>query len=372
MGEWNDETYDRILRQIYESASTPELWTPTLDTIAEFLDVGCMHLLFAHPETNFEYIEVAPREDPDFNSEYLRDFVNLDFRFDRFIKQPVGVAFDERQISSQEERKRSPIHQELYPRHNVHQLLMANMSIDGSRAGVSITTRNWAEEFSNGQRQGFQRLLPHLLQSMRITKQNMDLQLTRFLAFEALDGVNSAIFLFFHQHLVQINDAGKQLLDEGFFVIRNGQIALSQAAADRDLQAWLLQADPLSSTPLRLRDESDRTEYAIRLHDPKPHFSRGRLQKSDSLIVSITRIRSTRALLLSDVEQFSHAYGLSAAEMRVLHAVLNHASLSELAQSNGVKPDTVRKQLKSTMSKMDVKSQKMLFQLFERYNILGS
>ncbi|MDF2369199.1 MAG: hypothetical protein P1V21_00225 [Rhizobiaceae bacterium] len=371
MGGWNDETYDRILRQIYESASTPELWSPTLDTIAEFLDVGFMHLLFAHPETNFEYIEVAPREDPDFNAEYLRDFVDLDFRLERFKKQPIGVAFDERQISSPEERKRSPIYQELYPRHNVHQLLMANMSIDESRAGVSVTTRNWADEFSDGQRQAFQRLLPHILQSMRITKQNMDLQFSRFLAFEALDGVNSAIFLFFHQQLVQVNNTGKQLLDEGFFLIRNGQIALSNAAADRELQTWLQQANPFSCPPLLLRDDADRAEYLIRLHDPKPHFSRGRLQKSGSHIVSITRIRSTRSLLLRDVEQFSHTYGLSAAEMRVLHAVLNHGSLSDLAQSNGVKTDTVRKQLKSTMSKMDVKSQKMLFQLFERYNILG-
>ncbi len=372
MGDWNDETYDRILRQIYESAGTPELWSPTLDTIAEFLDVGFMHLLFAHPETNFEYIEAAPREDPEFNGEYLRDFLDLDFRIDRFIKQPVGVAFDERQISSPEERKHSPIHQELYPRHNVHKLLMANMSIDGSRAGVSITTRNWDDEFSDGQRQAFQRLLPHILQSMRITKQNMDLQLSRFLAFEALDGVNSAIFLFFNQQLVQVNNAGKQLLDEGFFVIRNGQIALSHAAEDRDLQAWMQQADPLSSSSLLLRDDADGTEYSIRLHDPKPHFSRGRLQNSGSHIVSITRIRRTRSLLLSEVKQFSQIYGLSAAEMRVLHTVLNHGSLSDLAQSNGVKTDTVRKQLKSTMSKMDVKSQKMLFQLFERYNMLGS
>lgn len=372
MGEWNDETYDRILRQIYESASTAELWNPTLDTIAEFLDVGFMHLLFADPETKFEYIEAAPREDPDFNAEYLEDYLDADFRVERFLKQPVGVAFDERQISTAEERKHSPIHQELYPRHNVHKLLMANMSIDESRAGVSVTTRNWDDEFSDGQRQAFQRLLPHILQSMRITKQNMDLQPSRLLAFEALDCVNSAIFLFVNQQLVQVNNAGKQLLNEGFFFIRNGQIALSHAAADRDLQAWMQQADPFSSTPLHLRDETGQAEYSIRLHEPKPHFSRGRLQKSGSLIFSITRIRSTRALSLSDVEPFSRAYGLSAGETRVLHAVLNYGSLSDLAQSNGVKPDTVRKQLKSTMSKMDVKSQKMLFQLFERYNILGS
>ena len=66
------------------------------------------------------------------------------------------------------------------------------------------------------------------------------------------------------------------------------------------------------------------------------------------------------------------AYGLSEAEIHVRLAVLRHEELKDLAETRGVNPDTVRKQLKSAMAKMDVNSQKELFRMHERFRLMSA
>lgn len=124
--------------------------------------------------------------------------------------------------------------------------------------------------------------------------------------------------------------------------------------------------------PFLLRDRSRKTEYCVRRHDPTPHFSHREVGGSTGQLVTITKLRGGEATLYGDVEGFAQFYSLSEAECHVLYAVLNYEALKELAAKRGVNLDTVRKQLKSVMAKVDVASQKELFQMFERYRILGS
>lgn len=372
MLHWDEDIYDRLVRQIYEAANNPEIWNETVNEIGDQLDFGVIHLMLASYETGFEYVGSAPRGDPDFSAEYLKDFALEDFRRVRIFSQPTGVAFDERLIVSEEEKRSSPIHQELFPRHKIYNIMGANMSIGDCQGWFGVTTKKPSEDFSDDQRIAFQRLLPHVLQSMRITKANVDLQISKSLAFDTVEELSSGVFLFLNQQLVSVNRAGKDLLKEGFFVVQNGALACRLPIANRRLRDYLERSDQLMPGPLLLRDRSRKTEYCVRRHDPTPHFTQGEVKASAGQLVSITRLRGSEAPPFGDVEVFAQFYSLSEAEIHVLYAVLNQQSLKDLAEKRGVNLDTVRKQLKSAMAKVDVASQKELFQMFERFRILGS
>ncbi len=372
MHHWDEDAYDRLVRQIYEAANNPESWNETVNDIGDLLDFGVIHLMLVSCETGFEYLGSAPRGDPDFSAEYLKDFAFEEFRRARIFSQPTGVAFDERLIVSEEEKHNAAAHQELLSPPKIYNIMGANMSVGDCRGWFGVTTKRASEDFSDEQRGAFQRLLPHILQSMRITKANIDLQISKSLAFDTVEELSSAVFLFLNQQLVSVNRAGKDLLKEGFFAVQNGTLACRHRIANRRLRDYLDQSDQLMPGPLLLRDRARKTEYCVRRHDPTPHFSNGDVRGSAGQLVSVTKLRGNEAPLFGDVEGFALFYGLSEAEIHVLYAVLNYKSLKELAAHRGVNLDTVRKQLKSVMAKVDVASQKELFQMFERFRILGS
>ncbi|MCP4317496.1 MAG: hypothetical protein GY789_16145 [Hyphomicrobiales bacterium] len=372
MASWDEETYDHIIRQIYEAANNPEVWNQTINEIGDRLDFGAIHLMLVSYESGFEYLGAAPREDSGFNAEYLRDYALEDFRRVRIFSRPSGVAFDERMIVSEEERQNSAIHQELFPKHKIYNIMGSNMSIGDCQGWFGVTTKNESEDFTDEQRSGFQRLLPHILQSMRITKSNLDLQISRNLAFEAVDEINSGIFLFLNGQLANMNRAGREFIKEGFFTIKDGNLACRQTLINSRLQTYLEGTDQVMEGPLIVLDSRQHAEYCIRTHDPAPNFSMGKVKQSAGRLISITKLRGFKSPTLGEVESFALCYGLSEAEIQVLHAVLSYNGLKELSAARGVNLDTVRKQLKSAMAKMDVSSQKELFQMFERYRILGS
>lgn len=371
MVDWNTDIYDKIVRQIYEAASDPEIWNETINAIGDHLDFGVIHLMLVSYETGFEYLATAPREDPEFAEEYLRNYAREDFRQVRIFSRPSGVAFDERVIVSEEEKRNSPIHQELFPRHKIYNIMGSNMSIGDSQGWFGVTTRKASEDFTDEQREAFQRLLPHVLQSMHITKTNVDLQVSRSLAYESIDHVKAGVFLFVNGQLANVNRTGKAILKDGYFTIANGALACRQPIADRRLQEYLKKDNGILDQPLIMRDRPSEAEYCVRRHDPAPHFSQGRFSNSANQLISITKLRGLSAPVIGDVEDFAGAYGLSEAEIHVLLAVLRHEELKELAETRGVSLDTVRKQLKSAMAKMAVSSQKELFRMYERFRLMS-
>ncbi len=372
MLDWDGHIYGRLVRQIYEAANNPENWNDTVRDIGHQLKIGFIHLMLVSHETGFEYIGSTLRGDQDFDSEKLKDIALEDYRRVMILSQPTGVAFDDRLTVSEEHKRTSPISQDFLPRRKIYNIMSANMSFGDCEGWFGVTTRRSSEDFSDEQKTAFQRLLPYLLQSMRITKTNIDLQMSNGLAFNAVEELSSGVFQFLNQQIVNVNRAGKGLLKEGFFVVQNGELACRLPKIDRLLRNYLEQTDQLMPGPILLRDRSSKTDYCVRRHNPTPHFCHREVGESAGQLVTITKLRGAEASLFGDVEGFAQFYRLSEAEFDVLYAVLNYETLKELAEKRGVNLDTVRKQLKSVMAKVDVASQKELFQMFERYRILGS
>lgn len=371
MVDWGPDVYDRIVRQIYEAASKPEIWNRVINDIGDHLDFGVIHLMLVSTDGGFEYLATAAREDPGFAKECLGEQVLEDFRRVRMFAHPAGAAFDE-QVIVEEDEPGGTDHQETCPCPKIYNIMGSNMSVGDSRGWFGVTARKASGDFTGAQREAFQRLLPHVLEAMHITKNNIELQLSRSLAYDAIDMVKAGMFLFANRQIISVNRTGKAILKDGYFTIANGALACRQPNPDRHLQAFLQKPYGVLDEPLILRDVHNETEYCVRRHHPTAHLSPGKANGTAGQLISITKLRGLAAPVLGNVEDFAGAYGLSEAEFHVLLAILRHEELRDLAEARKVSLDTVRKQLKSAMTKMDVSSQKELFQMYERYRLLSA
>ena len=188
-------------------------------------------------------------------------------------------------------------------------------------------------------------------------------------ATSALDAINCGLFQFVDGRLSMVNRTGHELLKDGFLSLSGDRIICRLPKINRRLQSYLGQTERTRDTPLILRDPVSKAEYCIRLHRTNMAVeSDGR----DVLVMTVTLLRQVKPPTLSEVRGYARPYGLSEAEVVVLHAVLANTELRSLAKVRRVHLDTVRKQLKSAMAKIDVHSQKELFALYERFRFCNS
>lgn len=362
---------ERVVQQIYEAADDPEYWEVVAPLIADLVGGGPVHLFLASSESGIEYLSLFARGDPGFAAEYLSNFAGQDFRVPRVLARPPGVLLDERSYVSREEARRSVIHQELLPKHGVHNIVGSNMSLEDSIGWFGVSTRHACETFDEAQRDLLARVAPHILGACRILKRRMDLERARALAVDALDLVSSAILLLHRGRLVQANAAAERLLRTGFFRLGSGRLECRDRFQDGRIAACLKEAAGGLDSVLAVRDYESGIDYLVRCHAAGARGGAGRANGGAAAVVSITEVDDPAASKREDVAAFCASYGVSAAEVSVVHAALSSTSLRTLAHDRGVALDTVRKQLKTAMARMGLDSQKKLFRAFERYRLLG-
>ena len=367
------EDTDRIIHKIYEAANEHEYWDELNRELVDRLDGGSIHLLLASLETGAEYVNLFARGDPEFATEYLRDYAGIDFRVPRVMARGLGEFSDEREYVSQEQARQSPIHQDLLPRYDVHHISGANMSLNGCIGWFGISTRSPSEEFDGRQRAILSHLTPHILNALRITRTHSELKLTRDLHSRSLDFVNAGLFLFQQGELVYTNEYAQLLVKNGPFLLHNGNLSCAQPSKAAKLAAFMKgsigrHAD--GETLLRVEDSG--AAYLVRMHHLTPPLFEGASNRKSSFMVSITELALPAAPDLEEVMRFCAGFEVSRAEEIAVQASLNSTSLATLAAARGVSLDTVRQQLKSAMAKMGLNSQRKLIQAFERFRTMGS
>lgn len=178
-------------------------------------------------------------------------------------------------------------------------------------------------------------------------------------ANEAVDVINCGLFQVNDGRLSNANRMGMAMLKDGFLFVAKGQLMCTQPQYNRMLQSLCSAPPDARDVPLILRDPQSNSEYCVRTHKTK-----------STTVLSVIRLRKIDAPNLAEVRIFAGSYGLSEAEIHVLHAVLGSTELRILASQRGVNLDTVRKQLKSAMAKIEISSQKELFALYERFRLV--
>lgn len=363
---------DELIYKIYEAANEPEYWADTAERIADIAGGGAVHLLLASLETGHEYINLFTRDGSGFADEYVRDYAAIDFRVPRVMARPLGEFADEREYVSVEEARSSAIHQELLPRHEVHRISGANLSLDGCIGWFGVSPHRADRELDGRQRACLAQVSRHLLNAARISQTHQDLQLSRQGALGALDVVGAGLFLLNSGRVLHANDAARRLLAEGFFLLRHDRLSCAESAEDRRLVAFLRDGMArIRSEPLLLRQHERGLAYLVSIHELFPQYTGSVVRRSGHQAVSVVELNVPASIAFDEVALFCTAHGVSLAEAMAVHASLNSVPLAELAEAKGISLATARQQLKSALAKMGLDSQKKLFRAFERHRLVG-
>jgi hypothetical protein len=363
---------DDALHKLYKAAIEPEYWQDAASAISELMGGGAVHLLLASLDTNYEYVNLFSRDETAFAEEYIRDYAAFDFRVPRVMARPLGAFADEREYVSPNDARASPIHRELLPRYDIHNISGANLCLDGCIGWFGISTSGPAVEFDNQQRSYLTQLSRHILTACRISRTHQDLQITCEQSLSSLDLFQAGFFLLNAGRVVHANDAAIKLIDDGFFMLRNDQLSCRAAAARRKLASFLAQTSEQRSGPLLLRQHEREAAYLVSLNDLFARYGGdGRVAWSGYQAITITELNIPSRIDLDEVLSFCSAYGVTPAEAMTVHASLNSVSLSSFTEARGIGINTARQQLKSALAKMDLNSQKKLFRAFERHRLVA-
>lgn len=366
------ESGEAAIHKIYEAANEPEYWNEAAEAIVGAAGGSAVHLLLASLETGYEYVNLFAGGDGGFSTEYLRDYAAGDFRVPRVMARKLGAFTDEREYVSKDEAGRSPIHQQLLPRYEVHNISGANMCLEDCIGWFGISTSKSSVEFDNRQRSYLTHLSRHLLNACRIAKTHQDLRLSRDQSLGSLDLLHASLILLKSDRVVHMNEAAKALSRAGFFMVRNERLCCVQQGAQAKLSTFLKQAarvPPNESLLLRQREQD--AAYLISVHDLFPQYNGGRMHGSSFQALSIVELNIPPKIDFEEVFRFCSGYGVSRAEAMAVHASLNSIGLGEFAEKRGIGINTAQQQLKSALAKMGMNSQKKLFRAFELYRIFN-
>lgn len=365
------DEYIRLIQKIYEAASNPEYWSELGAEIGDFVGGGTVHLMLASPSYGTEYLNLFLRGDPGFATEYLRDYIELDFRVPRVLSNKPGHLVDERSYVSREEARRSPIHQEFLPKYEIYDIIGANMTIDESMGYFGISTLKPGDDLDGRKQNAFAKLTPHILQSYKTLKGNRDLQVSTEMSRGALDLLNAAILLVRGRTLTHVNRAAARILDDGFLSVVMGRLVCNDPLENSRLLRFQEGFIPGSTPHIVVTDTLREREYSIRLHASSVGFGTVWGPLAEELVFSIVEMDASPDVDPAVVEAFCAGRGITPAEQAVLCVVLGDGNLARLARERAVSLDTVQKQRKSAMAKLHVTSQKALVRAFTRFQMLG-
>ena len=365
----NADEFNRITANIYESALNPDCWESTLNDLSETFGFPQLHLLLRSMEFDQKYIGLIPRMDPDLDDEYFNVYAPYDVRIPRVLDMQPGIPFLDKQIVSEAEMRTSPVFQEFHKKCKAHNMMGANLSVGNTFGYFAVTADEFEKDYTGIQLAAFSDFIPHIWRALRTYKANVDANISRAQNFSPLNILNNSVVLIKGGKICESNSAFRELTSEGFFYVSSERIRCADQTFDTALLELMVGIDPTAE--IFVCNYKNRKSYVVRSHDPEPTIFGKRVIGSGSLILSITELKTVENPPLFMVERFGRLYQLSQVESIVLHAVLTGLPLSTLASQRKVKIDTVHKQLKSAMRKIDVSSQKEIFRIFERYMYLA-
>jgi len=307
---------------------------------------------------------------------YLRDYLPQDFRLSRFqAVAPKKIYFDH-ELVSREEYLGSSLYNDLFSKYEIHRLLGACVNSDAGFAWFGISKRRGDQEFDNEELEKFKVLAPHVLRAMLIGRTNSDLAITSVVYRNVLNRIKQSIVVISNGRIHEMNDAAERFLDRtSFFQVINNRFMTSDRSATERLNVALAGAN-VSGAPEKiiLEDPSTNAQYLVSVHVPRFELREGRVRPGHFRILTIVPLvaENSNSIDKDALTQVERSYKLAQAEAAVLQAVATGTPLANLAAERGIQLDTVRKQLKSAMRKLNVRSQKDIIRILSAYtNSLG-
>ena len=370
----NDETYDRLISQIFSAALDGSQWQGFLDTLAQ-ASPGTRTQLHGHDFGRTEVqIGAFSGYDGSLVESWYEYYGLINIWAPGMLKLPVGVATAAEAVAGEEEVNRSEFYNDwVRPQEDIRS--GACVIIDKSPNRFFALGGNMRAVDAEDHRDDFvdllQRLTPHLQAAMSISRRIGALEIENSVLAQAGGARGAAVLVLdAARSVVYANAAAQVHLAEGapLRCDRRGRVSLSDRAADRRLGMALGQL-------LTRGDGQGTAVFRLPGAGPALICRTARLDLPELALHSallFTRALDAPCLLVTLARDFSASqahralianHALTTAEADIAVGVTEGHGLAELAEARGTSLHTVRNQLKAVLSKTGLHGQRDLVRL---------
>ena len=364
---WPDEinAFSMLIGDIYDASLDPALWPDVLESSANFVG-GVASALFMKDAVKKAHDTVYTwGYDPNYNQIYLEKFIQFDpFTTGQFFfarEELVSVA----DLVSHEEHRKSRFYKEWVQPQGWIDAIAATLEKSATAYSAFSVIRHERNGIVDDEtRRRMKLIVPHVRRAVAIGK-IVDLRTVEAAALaDTLDGLTAAMFLVdVDGRIVHANAAGQVMLGDGSVVSAAGGKLIF---ADQGTSASFVGAGSEDAAtdaknaclPLRARNGDDYIAHILSL-------TAGKRRQGGSAYSAVAAVfvRKAELELPHPMEVLAKRYELTAAEMRVLLAIVEIGGVPDVAHMLGISQATVKTHLQRIFGKTGTARQADLVKL---------
>lgn len=356
-----------LLPAIYEAATNPSRWPEAFAQIVRLLG-GNSGLIFSHQATPEQQGIWVPYQCSD---EGLRRYAERYHAFDIWMQRGYeldvfvpGNIITSDDLLPRKEFLTSVFYREHLALDDIHDLC-AGVLHDGSEPDipmvhVAIYRPHAMPVFGNAEKVLLAALIPHLREATSIGFRIATLERRVGIMQSAVETISPPLMLLDKQGMVVFaNDRAQSFMAENDLL----RIVAGKLVVEEGLQAKLdalLKETWTEETMLGIARPSEKHNiWLIRV----PMLLEGNAPPDARRPTVALMIHNSTTIDTLDLEGFTKVHGLTPAEARIMHMLLEHTSLPPISQVLGVSMHTVRSQLRSILGKTGARRQAELVRM---------
>lgn len=369
-----EKEFPRLLDMLYDSALDPERWQAFLNALpAPFGGArGILHFYDVATATTPVFRHFG--DDPGLNSSYAKHFHSINpYPPARLETIPVGKVIYASDLLDPEIAERTEFYADfMRPQGITTDHLGVSLHNDGY--GVTLLSIAPHESVYRSNRETYRRqlalLVPHLMRAIEINRVTTAARTAQRALGTGLDALRLAAFLVDGTgRLLLANQKAEDLLrrDNVLCIDRSRRLRAANCADNAAFEVAMMHAlrppTALATQPVRLTSSASGRAFvawAVPMRSEQPNgpnhrseFMLGLRAEATALVLVV----AAECALSIPPEAIQAAFKLSAAEARLVSALIAGRTLAEYARASGHSRNTVRNQLASALEKTDTRRQ---------------
>jgi DNA-binding CsgD family transcriptional regulator/PAS domain-containing protein len=364
-----EEANSSLISLLYETVGKADGWAPFIDALARSYGGGKAALAATDTSALTHFLHVPGQWPSDQIIRYDQYYRTNNPWVPRAGNWPIGVVVRTETLLPRSELVKTEHYNDFMRLVEVDSGVGVTIQKDVSRRfSITVTFPEATAERDSDTVGRLQRLVPHLLQVVRLNRQLAGLETRAVSAETALDALGTArIVVNAASQVVYMNAAAERIIaaDDGAKVVRSvlDAVVPGEGKLLRQLMTSALQVTRnVAASPggvMRISRQSGCAPYEVMVTP----VSGTTLGLGFEGPLAAVFVRDPEARLVTPTDRLQHLYALTGAEARLMRALLGGDTLDTIAEHNGVSRETLRSQLKAVFLKTGTSSQIELLRL---------